>query len=961
MNESEKIQGLLNRINKLEKENRYLKEVLKKHNININNNSLNRSDRNQTLDKATLFYAYFWGRTDVYAKRSVNKISGEVNYFPQCMNFWKDGCHRKNKDAIKCHECQKREYKPLKKEDIIAHLKGYKEDGSDVIAVYPLLPNNTCRFLVFDFDNHEIGSNRNDFANNDDRYKEEIRIIKDICLDNGLDPLVERSRSGKGAHLWLFFKEEIEASLVRKFAEYLLKSGAEKYNLKSFDYYDRIFPAQDQLKGNMIGSAIALPLQGRALKNGNSAFVDDDWVPYPDQWSILLSKKKIDKESIDNKLKTYNSSSMTLFDDAPWEMSDSFKKVDIEDRIHITLSNGIYINKEDLKPRLQNRIRELAAFSNPVFYKNQALNLYNLSNHRYIYLGEDVGEYIHIPRGLLETLKRKCNESGIGYEITDLRNSGKTIDVEFKGHLKESQKPLIDVFDKYDNGIIQAATSFGKTAICCFAISKFKKNTLIILENSNLIKQWQDEINKFLVIHEDIPEYTTKSGKIRKRKDIIGVLKAGKDTLNGVIDIAMAGSLKNKNGFHEKLRDYGLVIIDECHHSASDTISEILKEIKAKYIYGVSATPKRGDKLEKISFMLIGDIIFKYTAKDRALEQGIPHLVYPRFTSTIIKKLSQKDLHPNEAYEAVREDKIRNLLIVNDVKECIKNKRTPLILTRFLEHVEELACLLNGEADNVFVLSGKYSKKENDKTLTKLKSVSDDETMILIGTGQYIGEGFNLPRLDTLIMAMPIADESLLEQYVGRLNRDYPNKKDVIVYDYIDHHIAMFDKMYANKRLKAYKKIGFDIVTKVYNEKISCNTIFDYYSYKEAFSKDISNANKEIIIASPLLNRQKVMDFISSVQSLMIAGIKVKIITLKAESIYYGDVFKWQMLHDTIINNGIELLLKDECYEKYCIIDNRLVWYGSTNLLGKDDIDDNLIRLDSETIAQELLSKTFAT
>jgi superfamily II DNA or RNA helicase len=478
--------------------------------------------------------------------------------------------------------------------------------------------------------------------------------------------------------------------------------------------------------------------------------------------------------------------------------------------LSVTLSDGIYVDTENLRPRLQNQIRRLAAFSNPVFYKNQRMGLSNFSNARFIYLGSDIDGYIKLPRGIYEPLMEHCDEAGIPCSVDDQRCSGSSIRVSFQGKLKDNQEGAVEELLRHDNGILNAATAFGKTVVCCRVIAERKVRTLILLESSALIEQWEKALEKFLVIDEEMPEYRTPSGRIRKRKSLIGVLQNAHDSTGGIVDIAMVGSIRKKGELHERFKSYGMVLLDECQHAPSGTIADILQESNARYVYGVTATPMRGDQLERITYMLIGPVRFRYTSKDRAKEQGIAHLVYPRFTHAVIPRFSQDHMHPNAAYEILRNNEDRDELIINDTVNCIVKGRTPVILTRYLDHARKLYEKLRNEASNVFLLTGDEAKKERREILDRMEKVPRDESMLLIATGKLIGEGFDYPRLDTLIMAMPVSFKSVVEQYAGRLNRDYEGKKDVIIYDYVDSHISIFERMYA-KRLKAYKQIGYSI------------------------------------------------------------------------------------------------------------------------------------------------------
>ena len=945
------------RIRCLEKENQYLKKLLadagisyseKEIDADVNEYAPNQGariiPRNITETDAKVFFSMFWGRTDVYSKRTVKKSTGEVNYYTQCYNFWKSGCPRVAGSKIKCQDCKRQAYKELKKEQIIDHLRGNSEDGADVIGIFPLLKDDTCRFIVFDFDNHEKDAEKNDFANTDNMWKEEVDSLRKICNINGIDALVERSRSGRGAHLWIFFQKPIEAGLARKFGNALLNKGAESVNLKSFRFYDRMLPMQNHLPAGGLGNLIALPLQGQALKEGNSAFIDGCWNAYPDQWEVLLSKKKLSKEFVEGKIKEWTEENShiaicgkDIFDndsEKPWERLKHFQKEDVDGVLQITLSNGAYVKKANLQPLIQNQIRRMAAFSNPVFFKNQAMGLSNFENHRYIYLGSDEGGFVKVPRGILENITEECEKAGIEYKIEDKRSKGQPIHAEFIGELKESQIPAVEKILQNDNGILSAATAFGKTVVCCNVIAQRKVSTLILIQSSALMEQWREALEKFLHIDEEPPEYETPTGRKKKRKSIIGKLQGAHDSTTGIIDVAMAGSVCKNGEYHRRLKEYGLILVDECHHAASDTIVDILREAKAKYVYGVTATPFRGDGLEKINYMLLGPIRYQYTSKDRAKEQGIEHFVYPRFTRAVAPRFSQDKMHPNEAYEIIRNNEDRDELIIRDVKQCIDTGRTPVVLSKYVNHSQRLYQRLINYADKVFLLSGRNSKKEHKEILKQMNQVSPKESMILVATGKLIGEGFDYPRLDTLIMATPVAWKGVVEQYAGRLNRDYDGKKSVIIYDYVDIHIPMFDRMY-HKRLKAYKQIGYDIFSGTGAQKQTANAIFDIDNYGEVYRNDLLTAEKEIIISSPAISGRKVYEMIHILSEKQAAGMKIVIVTWKPDSYGYGDSAYWLELQEQMRKAGFEMNLVEDYCEHYCIIDRQVVWYGSINFWGK--------------------------
>ena len=463
--EAQNLDSLRKLIRELQDENRTLKEQLKKANIaypedNVFEEKIEDAveyDPDQgeriisrfiTEEMANLYFSMFWGRTDVYCKRGKNG-----GYFPQCDNRWNDRlCPKQRGQKINCEYCENTKWTELTVKKIIDHFVGYKEDGSDVLGVYPLLPDGTCRFIVFDFDNHEKGTEATDFANVNEEWHKEVDALRLICENNGITPLVERSRSGRGAHVWIFFKRPISASLARNFGFLLLDRGQASINMKSFQYYDRMYPCQDVTSS--IGNLIALPLQGQALKNGNSAFVDRNWNAYPDQWDILLNHtEKLSIEDIERYMTKWKEEisettgiiTVNVSDrPKPWKKKQSFSKSDVVGKMHIILSDGVYVDALNLMPRIQNQIRSMATFDNPIFYKNKRLGYSNYFNFSAVYMGKDIDGYINIPRGLRDNLLIACKEAGIEYAIVDHREKGRPIRVTFNGDLRTGQDLAAD-------------------------------------------------------------------------------------------------------------------------------------------------------------------------------------------------------------------------------------------------------------------------------------------------------------------------------------------------------------------------------------------------------------------------------------------------------------------------------------------------------------------------------------
>lgn len=748
-------------------------------------------------EKIKFFLAMFRGREDLYAKRYCSAKTGKSGYTPVCGNEWDpDLCDKKK---YRCPDCPNRKFLPLTHEKVKEHLMGRDALGRDVVAIYPMLEDNTTWLLVADFDEGD--------------WRKDVSAFWMCCKDVGLAPAVERSRSGDGAHVWFFFSEPVSAADARRLGSGLLTQAMARRHEISFSSYDRLFPSQDVVPKGGFGNLIALPFQGQAQKQGNTLFVNEQFEPYSDQWAFLSSLPKITPEQLAECLKQVccdgDVGELVESEEkqAPWHRKRTRRKLTEKDfpaQVRLTTSNLIYIEKQGFSQPGLNALKRLAAFPNPEFRIKQAMRLPVYRTPRVLDCGYEDDDYIGIPRGCRDRLLDLLGQYGVPTMDNDLRCVGRSIDVSFWGTLRTEQEPAAQALLAEDMGVLSATTAFGKTVIGAYLIGQRKTNTLILVQSSALLEQWKRALEQFLDIREILPEQPKKRGR-KKKLQLIGQMGGGKNARSGIIDIAIMQSMFEGEGKNVKdlVTEYGMVIVDECHHVAAFTFENVLKAVQARYVYGLSATPVRQDGHHPIIFMQCGPVRYLVDAKSQAEKRDFTHFVIPRFTRTRLPNANSiQDL-----YAGIAENDHRNALLADDALKVIQEGRTPILLTQRKEHAVRLAELIKNKVKNVFLLIGSDKPKDKREKLAALQAVPANEDMAVVATGKYIGEGFDSPRLDTLLLAMPISWKGTLAQYAGRLHRNYEGKHEVRIYDYVDVHIPTLERMY-HKRLKGYAELG---------------------------------------------------------------------------------------------------------------------------------------------------------
>ena len=947
---------LLRQYEVLHKENEVLRSLLKIHGVEYETRM--KEEMNKPIyslvsvptitlsidERIRLFQSLFKGREDVFARRWFSKTTGKSGYQPVCINEWKQGICDKKK--YRCVICPNRNFAPLTTQDMYLHLEGKDEYCCDVVGLYAIMQDNNCAFLCADFDDKNCKYG----------YKEDVLAYVGVCREWLIPYAIERSRSGNGAHVWIFFEAPLPASKARRLGNAILTEAMTRNGQMSFNSYDRFFPNQDYLPEGGFGNLVALPLQGQARRKQNSVFVDNDFLVYKDQWAFLYNLKKIQESTIDQLLRLHSQEELGKLsmssESKPWvtPLPQNITQEDFHAKVEIIKADKLYIPLKAVSAKVLNHLKRIAAFKNPEFYNKQALRLSTYAIPRIISCFDITNEYLAMPRGCEDATRSFLNDNAVTYTITDKTNHGNKISVSFQGEEREEQLEAINALLPYTNGILHATTAFGKTVTAAAIIARKKVNTLILVHSKALLKQWHDRLTEFLNI--DYPQHEEKNKRGRRKVfSPIGCFDSSGNTLHGIIDIALIQSCLDEDGVKPFVQDYGMVIVDECHHVSSITFEQVLMSIKAHTIYGLTATPIRKDGHQPIIFMQCGPIRFTTDAKSQIAKQSFDRFLIPRFTS--YNSILEDRLSIATLYKYLSEDEIRNNLIVEDICKAVNTGRTPIILTNRTVHVSVLAEKLKATIKNVISLTGAGTTREKREAMQRLQTIPDSEQLVIVATGKYVGEGFDYPRLDTLFLALPISWKGLLTQYAGRLHREYEGKKDVRIYDYIDIHEPICDSMY-RKRLKGYAAIGyktintaqptlFDHINDILSSVVE-NQIFNGSTFYRPYTSDLTKAKRSIVISSPKLYRTEKNPLVTLLKELAQQGIEI-LITTAAEN--EQTVF--------IQSKGLSVKVKPKLSLYTTIIDKEVVWYGSINTLGYASKDDNMIKVTDIYLANELI------
>ena len=749
-------------------------------------------------DKIACFRSLFRGRTDVFPQRFESVRTGRAGYSPACSNEWVRGICEKPR--IKCSNCLHQDWIPVNDRLIAWHLSGKDASGQTfVMGVYPMLLDETCHFLAIDLDG--IG------------WQDDASALITVLRKLALPIALERSRSGNGTHLWLFFERAIPAIQARRLGTHLLTEALDLRPEMGLCSYDRMFPNQDTLPKGGFGNLIALPLQKAARNTGNSVFLNDTFEPFDDQWKFLGQLNRIPPETVTQIVSSAEHTRRILpvriapneeVALTPWQAPPSRQQQEppisgtLPDSLEIVLSDKIYIPKNNLPPSLRNRILHLAAFQNPEFYKAQAMRLPTYDKPRVIACAEAHQEHIALPRGCLDDLKSLLRKCKIRYRRKDLRNKGTPLNLAFSGELRPDQTTAAKALLPHEMGVLAATTAFGKTVLAAWLIAERGVNTLILVHRQQLMLQWVERLCQFL----DIPEKS------------IGRLGGGRRKLKGQIDIALIQSLVRKNVVDDRIADYGHLIVDECHHLSAQSFERAVSRAKAKYVLGLSATIERKDGHHPIILMQCGPIRHRVHAKDQAVTRPFQHhvIVRPTRFRPIHEPEDDARIEFQQLCQALIEDSERNRLIINDVVRSVSDGRSPLIITERTEHLEYLSKLLEQYNIRYICLQGGMGKKRLAEALTQLEpDAASQRPAVVLATGRFVGEGFDDSQLDTLFVTMPVSWRGTIAQYAGRLHRLHESKKVVQIYDYADLDTSMLARMF-DKRCAGYEAVGYSIL-----------------------------------------------------------------------------------------------------------------------------------------------------
>ena len=748
--------------------------------------------RLSTAEKVALFGRLFRGRTDVYPVRWESKNSGKSGYAPACANEWRAGVCEKPR--IKCGDCSNRLLIPLTDGVLYKHLA-----GDHTVGVYALMPDDTCYFLAVDFDKAD--------------WRDDALAFMHSCRELGVPAALEVSRSGNGAHIWIFFAGRVSARDARRLGTAVISHTCARTRQLTLSSYDRLFPNQDTMPSGQggspagsrvggFGNLIALPLQKRPRETGGSVFVDDALRVYADQWAFLAGVQLMAPHDIEPTILRATGGvhplDVTFVEEEdlkqPWKRTFAANGKlpgTMPVALTVTLSNLVYFEKAQLPQALANRLVRLAAFQNPEFYKAQAMRMSVWDKPRVIGCAENYPLHIALPRGCLEAAQDLLHDNGIRCDLRDERFAGEPLDVNFSGTLRHDQAAAVAAMLKHDAGVLCAPTAFGKTVAAAALIARRGVNTLVLVHRTELLRQWQDRLQAFLGVG----------------KGVVGTIGGGKAKPTGKIDIAVMQSLSRQGIVDALVENYGQVIADEFHHVGAVSFDAILNRVKAKFLVGLTATPIRCDGQQPIIFMQCGPIRHKVSRSEGAPHdlEVLPRLSYRRIAVA-------PDAGIQGVFRHLADDVERTDTIAAEVVDAFARGRKILVLTERTEHLEAMVAALVGRIPAPFVLHGRMSKKQRAALIAELADLPPDAPRVLLATGRLVGEGFDHPPLDTLVLAMPISWKGTLQQYAGRLHREHASKTDVRIIDFVDTGHPALLRMWEKRQL-GYRAMGYRVAS----------------------------------------------------------------------------------------------------------------------------------------------------
>jgi superfamily II DNA or RNA helicase len=727
------------------------------------------------MEKVRLFRSLFRGRDDVYPVRWESK--GRSGYSFACANLWRGGVCRKPKGG--CAGCTGRQYVPLTDQTVYDHLA-----GKITIGVYALLEGDMCRFLAADFDEED--------------WRLDVTAFAAVARKHGLPVHVEISRSGNGAHAWLLFTEPVPARDARRLGSALVSRTCADTGRLSLKSYDRFFPSQDRMPKGGLGNLIALPLQKHPREQGRSVFVDEELVPHPDQWAYLLKAERIPPSlmaaatallcpSADDELDT---AFMQEDPEEPWRPRKKTPKlqVPLPGTLSVVVADRIYVPRDGLPDQWRNRILRLACFPNPEFHKAQAMRLPVWDKPRIVCCAEMFPHHILLPRGCMDSLAALAAENGATLETRDERSSGTPLETAFTGTLRPDQKKALDAMLAHDIGVLHAPTAFGKTVVAAAAIAGRRTSTLVLVHRADLMRQWRTRLGAFL----DLPP------------EGIGTIGGGASTSNGKLDIALLQTLIRKENLRELLECYGHIIVDECHHISAASFETTVKQAKARYVLGLTATPLRRDGHDPVIHMQCGPV--RHKAARPAGTPGDLKVLLRRLAAPVFPE----DAKVQDVIAGLVQDEPRNRILVQDVLAACGEGRKVLVLTQRLDHLLALHEAVAPQVQNCFLLHGRLAAKVRRQTLDALAALPGDAPQCVMATGALIGEGFDHVPLDTLVLCLPVSFRGTLQQYAGRLHREHAGKRDVRIHDYVETGTRLLERMWERRR-KGYAAMGYAV------------------------------------------------------------------------------------------------------------------------------------------------------